>query len=738
MTDNINKSTLDQVLINGLALGVIIIDREYRIKHWNLWMRQHTGIPEDQVEGLSILEKYPSIIERNMDVYLNNCFENNAPVFLSPVFHQNLIPITITLNGKEQQMIQNVKIFPLGVEKETSQIIIIIEDLTGQIFHEQEIMRLNRLLRGIRNINQLITQTDSKEELLAGTCRVMVEEIGYSFAWIGFVNEDDPGIEPVAQAGLDVEVFASMKEKWNNPEYDWGGADAAVKTGEVQVLENIQEIPEPIPWLAATEISGLKSACSVPLIADGIVYGVLTVDSAEPNIFQAEEVRLLEEISGDITFALKALDDRKKRRRAEAELHKSEERFRTIFETAQDWIFIKNRESEYVFVNPALVKLFDISAPELIGQTDSVIFDRDNVEKIQNSDHLVLVGETITDETIIQSDGRTRIFNVIKVPLKDGSGSIIGICGIGRDVTNQKQVEKVMKEHHDLLKKAVEERTAELESRVRQADSLNRGMVNLMEDSREIYLQLENTSQALEEANTELESFAYSAAHDLKAPLRAIEGYSQAVLDDYGTRLDDEGRNYANRITGVCHRMAGLIDDLLAYSHLSQSEIRMKPIELAPLIDKALENLENRIKETSARIEVEDPLPLVMANRSILLQLVENLISNALTFVTPGVEPKVRIRTHLEDGMVRLCVDDNGIGISEEDRGRIFRVFERLHGIETYPGTGIGLAIVRRGVEKMGGRVGLESESGKGSTFWIELPEGKKQTIEKVTVELPS
>jgi len=130
-----------------------------------------------------------------------------------------------------------------------------------------------------------------------------------------------------------------------------------------------------------------------------------------------------------------------------------------------------------------------------------------------------------------------------------------------------------------------------------------------MEDSREIYLQLENTSQALEEANTELESFAYSAAHDLKAPLRAIEGYSQAVLDDYGTRLDDEGRNYANRITGVCHRMAGLIDDLLAYSHLSQSEIRMKPIELAPLIDKALENLENRIKETSARIEVKIRFP---------------------------------------------------------------------------------------------------------------------------------
>jgi signal transduction histidine kinase len=243
-----------------------------------------------------------------------------------------------------------------------------------------------------------------------------------------------------------------------------------------------------------------------------------------------------------------------------------------------------------------------------------------------------------------------------------------------------------------------------------------------MEDSREIYRRLEKATQALEEANAELEAFAYSAAHDLKAPLRAIEGYSRAVLDDYGERMEEDGREYIERITGVCRRMAGLIDDLLTYSRLSRSEIRVKPISLDRIIKESLSDLESKLVEAEAQVEVERPLPVVLASHSILLQVVVNLISNALTFIAPGDSPRIKIGVQIQNKTARLWVEDNGIGIREEDRERIFQVFERLHGIETYPGTGIGLAIVRRGVEKLRGRVGFESELGKGSTFWVELP----------------
>jgi len=471
----------------------------------------------------------------------------------------------------------------------------------------------------------------------------------------------------------------------------------------------------------------------IPTLLSGRKWqGEMEILRSNGSFFSSELCSsLLRDQAGNPEYLLGTFLDITARKQADKSLAESERRYQRLVESASSYIFTIFLEYGHpvrAVYSPTCLALTGYTAGELEENTDlwhKIVLKEDHAI-IEEQFSLLLAGDIpgVTEYRIRRKDGEIRWFSATLSPNYNDSGKLGSYDGLIRDITDRKLVEEALKEHRENLQETITKRTLEMETRVKQADKLNRGMVNLMEDSREVYLQLENTSQALEEANTELESFAYSAAHDLKAPLRAIEGYSQAVLDDFGHRLDEEGRNYVNRITGVCHRMAGLIDDLLAYSHLSQREIRVKPIELAPLIDKALENLENRIKESSGMVEVDAPLPMVRANRSILLQLVENLISNALTFVAPGVEPKVKIWTHLEDGMVRLCVDDNGIGIGEEDRGRIFQVFERLHGIETYPGTGIGLAIVRRGVEKMGGRVGLESESGKGSTFWIELPEG--------------
>jgi PAS domain S-box-containing protein len=441
---------------------------------------------------------------------------------------------------------------------------------------------------------------------------------------------------------------------------------------------------------------------------------------------------LITDQEGRPEYMLGGFMDITDRKQTETSLEESERRYRRLTESVDNYIFssfFEDGQPVRTVYSPTCLAITGYTSGELeadINLWSEMVLEEDR-EIIREQFSSLLAGDALdeVEYRIKRKDGEVRWISTTIAPTYGASGDLISYDGICRDITDRKLVEEVLNEHHDHLQEMVEERTAELKVRVRQSDQLNRGMVNLMEDSREIQCRLTKTGRQLEAANAELETFAYSAAHDLKAPLRAIEGYIEAVLDDYGDRLEEEGREYAGRITGVCRRMAGLIDDLLSYSHLSQSEIRVKSIELAPLIDKALENLDNRIKESSGVVEVAAPLPMVLANRSILLQLVENLISNALTFVAPGVEPEVKIWTYLKDGMVRLCVDDNGIGISEEDRGRIFQVFERLHGIETYPGTGIGLAIVRRGVTKMGGRVGFDSEVGKGSTFWIELPEAE-------------
>lgn len=232
---------------------------------------------------------------------------------------------------------------------------------------------------------------------------------------------------------------------------------------------------------------------------------------------------------------------------------------------------------------------------------------------------------------------------------------------------------------------------------------------------------VERTAE-LQEMNQELESFTYSISHDLRAPLRTMQGFAQALLEDYSDQLDFVGQEYIQYITEAAVQMDTLISDLLAYSRLTRAQIQLQPVDLTNVAEEALKQLSTQLQERQASVKVAAPLPQVMTHSSILIQIVTNLLSNALKFVEPGVQPKVRMWTESRQDWIRLWVADNGIGIAPEYQERIFRVFERLHGVEAYPGTGVGLAIVAKGIERMGGQFGVESQLGQGSQFWVDLP----------------
>ncbi len=226
----------------------------------------------------------------------------------------------------------------------------------------------------------------------------------------------------------------------------------------------------------------------------------------------------------------------------------------------------------------------------------------------------------------------------------------------------------------------------------------------------------------LREAIEELDTFAYSVSHDLRAPLRAMRGFSQVLLEDFsGRSLDYDGQSYVNRISEAALRMDLLIQDLLHYSRLSRSQIRLEPVDLRTITQSVLDALEREIETRGARVTVEEPLPDLLGDRILLVQILTNLLSNAIKFVAPGVLPVVRIRAERRGDNVRLWVIDNGIGIAPEHQERIFKIFERLNSAADYPGTGIGLALVRKAADRMGGAVGVESELGRGSRFWVEL-----------------
>jgi signal transduction histidine kinase len=238
----------------------------------------------------------------------------------------------------------------------------------------------------------------------------------------------------------------------------------------------------------------------------------------------------------------------------------------------------------------------------------------------------------------------------------------------------------------------------------------------------ELEKRIAERTAALQESHSQLESFCYSVSHDLRAPLRSMQGFSHALIEDHSEKLDPEGQDFARRILSAAEHMDGLLADVLAYSRLSRQELKPEPVNIDEIVEDARMQLQAEIKNKAADLQTATCGNRVMANRSVLELMIVNLLDNALKFVELERTPKISINCERRGAAVRIWVRDNGIGIAPEHQHKIFRIFERLHGVETYAGTGIGLALVQKAAERMDGAVGVESAPGEGSAFWIELP----------------
>jgi signal transduction histidine kinase len=222
----------------------------------------------------------------------------------------------------------------------------------------------------------------------------------------------------------------------------------------------------------------------------------------------------------------------------------------------------------------------------------------------------------------------------------------------------------------------------------------------------------------------ELAGLIQAVAEDLREPLRTMSGSEKLLLDESGGQpLTKGSREFLIRIASVARKTAGLIQDLLADTQLAKAELALEPVDLEHAVSEAVAGIETEIAGRGGSVRVDAPLFKVLAHRKTLAKILGNLLSNALKFISPSAAPLVEVSAERLGEFVRVSVLDNGIGIREESQGRLFRVLDQLNRAEEYPGTGIGLAIVQRGAERMGGRCGVESKAGKGSRFWIELRE---------------
>ena len=348
----------------------------------------------------------------------------------------------------------------------------------------------------------------------------------------------------------------------------------------------------------------------------------------------------------------------------------SELRYRRLFEAARDGILIVDPETRKIIdVNPFLVEFLGYSREEFVGKElfEIGLLKDEAVNQVAFRE-LRTNGYIRYENLPLQTkDGRRIDVEFVSNLYQEGDQQVIQ-CNI-RDISARRRAEEELNK----AKTQESRHTAQLES-----------IVGLR-------------TAELRLSNNQLETFVYSIAHDLRAPLRAMQGFSQLLVQDHATNLNQQGRDYANFINTAAQTMDSLLADLLAFSRLSQQKIELTPVALDTAMESALAVCAPEILKSVAQIESVPPWPTVMAHEATLRQVLVNLISNAVKFVAVG-PPKIRLRAEERPGgMIRIWVEDNGIGIPAQFHERIFNVFQRLHTTE-YAGTGIGLAIVQKGV----------------------------------------
>jgi PAS domain S-box-containing protein len=360
-----------------------------------------------------------------------------------------------------------------------------------------------------------------------------------------------------------------------------------------------------------------------------------------------------------------------------------------IVDSSDDAIVSKTLDGVVTTWNRGAERIFGYAASEMIGKSITRIIPDDHMAEEKEILSRIIRGERVDHfETIRRrKDGSLVDISLTISPIRDSDGRIVGASKIARDITQEKRAREAVRNLNVVLEERVRERTRSLEETVR-----------------------------------ELDSFAYTVAHDLRAPLRAIHSFGQMLLEEGAERLDATGVEYIKEMIRAGSRMDTLISDLLAYSRISRQEIPLDSLDLEVVVDRVLGDMDLELSGRKAEVRVDRPLGRAKGHGVLLGQAITNLVSNAAKFVPEARNPVVRIRSERRKaGRVRLWIEDNGIGIAAEHLGRLFKVFERLHARDTYPGTGIGLAIVRRALERMGGGSGVESTPGEGSRFWIEL-----------------
>ncbi|MDR3666106.1 MAG: ATP-binding protein [Ignavibacteriaceae bacterium] len=542
---------------------------------------------------------------------------------------------------------------------------------------EEHLKRVNRLYSVLSWVSHLIVQTNDKQKLFDETCRILVEYGKFKMAWIGGIDEKTNLVKPLSSYGNDDGYLDKILISINDSEFRKGPTGTSIITGQYNVCNDIQNDPRMTPWKVQALKMNFRSSAAFPVKQKNNLLFPLTVYSSELGFFDESEIRMMNEISLEISFALDSFDKEEIKKKMEADLREAFLYNRSLLEASLDPLVTINPEGKITDVNNAVELVTGINREQLIGSNFSNYFTEPG--RANEGYQKVFSEGFVKDYPLTVKHKYGSLIDVLYNAslYRDELGQIQGIFAAARDVTELKKKENELTKLNDNLLRS----------------------------------------------NAELEQFAYVASHDLQEPLRMVSSYTQLLGKKYKDKLDNDANDFINFAVDGAARMQRLINDLLDYSRVTTKGKPFADIELSSIIGLALTNLHEKIIE-SGTIVINNAHNSVYGDEIQLMRVFQNLIDNAVKFKGDR-SPEIYINSVEQNGKILISVKDNGIGIDSKYKDRVFVIFQRLHGSSKYPGTGIGLAICKRTIERHGGSIWLESVPGHGTTFFFTLNKRK-------------
>ena len=668
-----------ETLVDSISDGFYALDRDWRFTHVNDAALSHMNLTRESVLGRTLFDVFPTTRGSAIEEEYRRAMESREPRhFENPSL----------ISGR----LLEIRAYP-GRDI----LSVIFRDVTEQERMAAALRESEARYRLLADTAGRLLRSEAPQAIVEDLCRGVMAHLDCQ-AFFNFLMDERKGrLHLNACAGIPPETARAIE--W----LDLGVAvcGCVARDGQRIIAEDIQNTSD--ERTALVKSYGIQAYCCHPLRAQDRLIGTLSFGTKTRPRFTPEEVEVMRTVADQVAVAMQRrqveqyLQEAKhdlERRVTERtqELQAASVYTRRLIETNLDPLVTISAEGKITDVNAATELVTGRSRSELLGSDFSDYFTEPG--RARAGYRKVFLEGFVRDYPLAIRHRFGRITEVLynASVFKNEHGEILGVFAAARDVTELRQAQRELHQAYEELERRVEARTADLKVKTEQ----------------------------LEAANKELESFSYSISHDLRAPLRAIDGYARMLLKKHGDSFDEESARRFNTIRSNAQMMGQLIDDLLSFSRLSRARLSLADMDMTDLIAEVWEEL--TVNSERRPDFLFDGIPPCLGDRTLIRQVLSNLLSNAVKFSSKSDRARIEMGGSRQGNENIYFVKDNGVGFDMQYHDKLFGVFQRLHGIDEFEGTGVGLAIVQRIVHRHGGRVWAESKENEGATFYFSLP----------------